>query len=425
MADSAYYLRALEALTGVSESQSGWGGPNISGLGAAANRLNGNSNYNAGQFGDVADIRFPAYQPNFGAVNRSLADIWQTVRRGSETYHFSSATDAQGRYHAAVEARANQTVASFAGDPEDVREVRRRILQGESLDSILTDVRERRNDMNLAAAVAHNNSKATATAHNDIRNPWHEESRAVAQARDGSAATSSAGSLSQASSDATRQSTAGASADGSSKANAQAHDRSQTAVGAFEQSRGFGRATDQSEATVSAQNGSTAKAKADMSGVSRSEANNDSRASSRSRSGEAHAEARNGSAATADSAQKEHQKKLLDFQVGKDTGTVWGALRKAGYTNKQIVEGDLVSKTAVDNNLKNPNLVRDGQKLHIERPAGQRPNSEAVASNGSSATALAHGKKSDAGAIADHGTRNTVQTGPGQHEVIKTAPPRQ
>ena len=44
---------------------------------------------------------------------------------------------------------------------------------------------------------------------------------------------------------------------------------------------------------------------------------------------------------------------------------IWNALKNAGYSAKEIKEKNLVAKTAKDNNIENPNLVKPGQKLKI------------------------------------------------------------
>ena len=45
--------------------------------------------------------------------------------------------------------------------------------------------------------------------------------------------------------------------------------------------------------------------------------------------------------------------------------SVWGSLRNAGYSDKEIAEQNLVQKVAKENNLKDANVVHAGQELHI------------------------------------------------------------
>ena len=49
----------------------------------------------------------------------------------------------------------------------------------------------------------------------------------------------------------------------------------------------------------------------------------------------------------------------------KGNTSVWNSLKNAGYTNKEIVEQKLVEKVAKENNLKDPNMVKEGQTLKI------------------------------------------------------------
>lgn len=419
MAD--FYVNALERLNGVSGQEGLEGVHGLENLGAASDRLNG---VRPGAGVDSADdVSFASsYNPSARGVNGQMADVWEAIRRGNTTYYFSSNTDAQGRYEAAAQAKADEVVASFSGDVEDVREIRNRLLRGESLDSVLTDVRGKRNDLNVAAAVAKNNSSAQASANNDIVDPYIHESSSVAYAKDGSSATASSGKESAANATATEHSIAGASSDQNSGATSTARQGSFAVSSAFEQSQAKAKATDGSEATVSADNGGTASAEADHNGVSRSEARNDAMATSKARAGEAHAEATDGSSAQAQSKQKDHYE---DFKVGKDgVNTVWGALRKAGWSDEEIVKQNLVEKAAHDNKLKDAGVVMAGQKLHIEHKPEHKPEAEAIGANRSAAEAEAHGKDSHAGVLADDGTSGRVETGAHQTQDIKVSPPR-
>ena len=50
---------------------------------------------------------------------------------------------------------------------------------------------------------------------------------------------------------------------------------------------------------------------------------------------------------------------------GHKNDSVWKSLRMAGWTNRQIVNNNLVDQVARINHLKNPNLVYPGQNLQI------------------------------------------------------------
>ncbi len=420
MADGYYGVSAVNRLGGVSGTDELGGVSGLENLGAAANRTAGRAggSYNV----DAMDgVHFSSsYQPSPQGLNATFGEMWQAITRGDHTYYFSSNPDAAGRYQAAAEAKANETVASFNGDIEDVREIRDRLLKGESLDSVLNDVKEKRSDLNVAAAVARNKSNANASVNNDIVDPNIKEASAVADARDGSTANASAGKESRAAAVATDNSVAGATSDQNSDAGSVARKGSQAVSSAFEQSLGFAKAKDGSEATVSASNGATAEADADHSGVSRSEARNDARAMSRARAGDAHAEATDGSMAQAESSQKN---KYQDFKVGKDdVNTVWGALKKAGWSDEEIVKQNLVDKTAHENKLKDPGVVHAGQKLHIEQKPQNRPDAEAIGRNRSEADAKARGSDAHSGILADDGAAGSVHTGPHESKDIKVAP---
>lgn len=419
MAD--YYVNALEALTGISARDAMGDVSGLENLGSAASRVAGVRPGQGVSTADQADISFAHAQSPSSQVNGQMADAWESIRRGNNTYYFSSATDAQGRYHAAVEARANEVVASFAGDAEDIGEIRNRLLRGESLDSVLADVREKRHDLNVAAAVAKNKSTAQAMVNNDIVDPNIHESSSVAYAKDGSTAGASSGKESSSAAHAEGESTAGAYSDGNSTAAAKAKDGSHAVSGAFEQSMGFASARNKSEATVDANNGATAEAEADLQGVSRSEARNDSRATSRARAGDAHAEATTGSTAQATSEQDRHMK----FEVGKDAKSVWGALRQAGWSDEEIVKQKLVDQVARENQLKDPNVVQPGQKLRVQPNPSRRPSAEAEAREYSEASATARGPDSHAGALSDQDSKLEVHSKPFQSHDIKASPPRE
>lgn len=418
MADS-FYVNALERLTGVSTQ----GTDHVAGLenlGAASDRLAGGRSASVSEADGVS--LSSSYQESPGSTNARFNEAWSSITRGDTTYTFSDSKDAQGRYHAAVEAKANETVASFSGDMEDVREIRQRLLRGESLDSVLTDVREKRHDLNVAAAVAQNKSSATASAHDDRVDPSHKEASSVAYARDGSTANASAGTESAATATAREHSVAGASSDQGSMAGSVAEKGSQAVSSAFEQSLGWARAGDGSEATVSSSSRSTAEADADNHGVSRSEARTDASATSKARAGDAHAEAADGSMVRAESQQKD---KYGKFEVGKDANTVWGALTKAGWSDAEIVEQGLVEKVARENKLKDAGTVMAGQQLRIETRPSHRPEADAVGRNGSEAEATASGPDSHAGILADDASQGKVSTGAHQTKDIKVAPERQ
>lgn len=417
MAD--FYVNALERLSGVSATEGLDPVTGMDRLGTAANRIGGASSVQ----GEDAIGFSSSYRPSSAGVNAQMGETWESITRGNTTYNFSSQTDAQNRYQAAAEARANEVVASFSGDAEDITEVRNRLLRGESLDSVLKDVREKRSDLNIAAAVAKNKSTAQASANNDIVDPNIKEASSVAFAQDGSTANASAGKESRANATASEHSVAGATSDQNSDAGAVAKKGSQAVSSAFEQSLGFAKAKAGSESTVNAQNGATAEADSDTNGVSRSEARNDARAMSRSRAGDAHAEATNGAMAQAESKQKD---KYSDFKVGQDgVNTVWGALKKAGWSDEEIVSQNLVEKTARENKLQDAGVVMGGQKLHVERKPENRPEAEAIGRNASNAEAKASGPASHAGILSDDGATGKVSTGAHQSQDIKAAPPRQ
>lgn len=419
MADS-FYVNALERLTGVSAHDSSDHVHGLENLGAASSRIGGRA---TGSLSETDGVSLSSsYQQSPGSANLKFSEAWSSITRGDTTYTFSDSKDAQGRYYAAVEAKANETVAAFSGDVEDVREIRQRLLRGESLDSVLTDVREKRQDLNVAAAVARNKSTATASANDDIVDPNIKEASSVAYARDGSTANASAGKESTSTATATGNSVAGASSDQNSTAGSVAQKGSQAVSAAFEQSMGWAKARDGSESTVAADNGSTAEADADHSGVSRSEARNDARAMSRTRAGDAHAEATDGSMAQAESKQKD---KYGKFEVGKDAQSVWGALNKAGWSDEEIVKQDLVNKVARENKLKDAGTVKAGQQLRIETRPSERPEAEAVGRNRSEAEAKASGPNSHAGMLADDESKGQVQTGEHETKDIKVAPERQ
>ena len=61
-----------------------------------------------------------------------------------------------------------------------------------------------------------------------------------------------------------------------------------------------------------------------------------------------------------------HSVKMEKWSKGSNkSNCVWNALIKAGYTSKEIVENKLVDKVAKENNLKDPNMVKEGQTLKI------------------------------------------------------------
>ncbi len=61
-----------------------------------------------------------------------------------------------------------------------------------------------------------------------------------------------------------------------------------------------------------------------------------------------------------------HSVKMEKWSKGSNkSNCVWNALVKAGYTPKEIVENKLVDKVAKENNLKDPNMVKEGQTLKI------------------------------------------------------------
>lgn len=61
-----------------------------------------------------------------------------------------------------------------------------------------------------------------------------------------------------------------------------------------------------------------------------------------------------------------HSVKIEKWSKGSNkSNCIWNALIKAGYTSKEIVENKLVDRVAKENNIKDPNMVKEGQALKI------------------------------------------------------------